>query len=181
MKIKKNKPLLAILLGMVVIIPVEIYTLVFKYFGIIDISAFEYTSLIVSREPIWELGFLTAPGIAGIATLILYYSSIILDIDFFPLKGAFVGSIAYSFIAIISLFTGFNMTTLGHFIHASSGFLGGLLAGFLVKKYLLNQDAIETNRSSDKPVKYRLVPTPSLRPKQEKRIKGRKLIKPKKL
>ena len=138
MKHKLNKPLVAIAIDMLVVLPLEIYTQLFKYFNLTKLSAFEYTSLIVTKEPNWWLGLMTGPGVAGMATLILYYTSLIWDTDYFPLKGAFIGAITYSFIAILkSLLTGFNLETTGHFVHASAGLIGGLLAGYLVKKYLL--------------------------------------------
>ncbi|MDW7674257.1 MAG: hypothetical protein SCK28_06975 [Bacillota bacterium] len=161
---KLNKPLIAILIGMILILPLEIYTQIFKYFGLTKVSAFEYTSMIVSREPNWWVGILTGPGVAGTATLLLYYSSIIWGTDYFPLKGAFVGAITYSFIAILkSLLTEFTMLTTGHFIHALGGTLGGFFSGYLLKRYLSDPIPIESH-SAKRKLRYQIAPVPALKP-----------------
>lgn len=180
MKIRKNKPLIAMLIGIFIVIPMEITTQIIKHFDFIKLSTFEYTSLIVSKDPSWIIGLMTGPGTGAVGALLLYYSSIILDTDYFPLKGAFIGSIIYSIIAILkTLLTGFVMETTGHLVHASGGFLGGLLGGYLIKKYLLSTESIEP-RSTKKQVLYRLVPAPSLKSVKRKE-KTKKLVKPKKL
>lgn len=182
MKTKLNKPLFAVVVGLAIILPMEFYSQFFKYLGLTNLSTFEYTSLIVSKEPNWWLGILTGPGTAATASLVLYYSAIIWDTDYFPFKGGFIGAITYSFIAILkNLVSEFKMETSGHFVHALGGMAVGMIAGYLMKKYILPNDGVNSDFKVFQQQKtYRIKTSPLFKPILHSRNMRRPHKKPKK-
>lgn len=139
MKKKLDKPLLAYLLGLPICIPLEIYTQIYKYLGLIEVSALEFSSLVVSIEPNWWIGLMTGPMVGGIITVITYYSTKIFGRDLLKVKSVIIGSFVYSWImSLRMLFTNYRIATITHFVLASAGILGGLMGGFLLEKYLLD-------------------------------------------
>ena len=178
---KYDKPLVAVLLAMSVGIPVEIYTQIFKYFGLNQLSSFELTSIMMYSKGSWWVGLLTLFGTAGIIGLLMYEMARKLGTDYFAIKCAFVGTVTYGLIATIYGTLGKNprfaeLTVSGHYVQASAGLLGGLVAGLLIKKFLFSDNKItETKRVR----RYNLVPSPAL--KKEQKDRKVRLIKPKKL
>lgn len=176
---KYDKPLLAYLIGMVLIIPLEIYTRIFKYFNLTHFSVMEYTSMIMVREPNWWIGMMSGPGVGGLAGITIYYSTKVLGADYLPIKGAIIGSITYGLIDVLMgvLTNNPNLShaDTGHFVHASAGILGGALAGTFIKKYLLQPKG----RTYAKKVRrYLVIPEPSLKKEPTKKVR---FVKPKKL
>lgn len=140
-----DKPLLAMLIGIIVIIPLEIMALFFKHLGWITITNGEACSIMFMPEGSWTLGLLALPLVGAIAILILYYLTKIIGTDYLPIKGTLVGMCAYSFIFTIfgTLADNHHMlqSTLGNYIFASSSGFGGFLAGILMKKYLFKESS----------------------------------------
>lgn len=177
---KYDKPLLAVLLGIIVMFPLEIYTQVFKYTGLAKLSAFELTSSLMVMKPNWWIGLMTGPAVGGLATLLIYYSTKRLGSDYLPIKGAGIGAINYGLIEVIMGIMGDNpavqQPTTGHFVHASGGLWAGAVAGFLVKRYLLKTDDVTTKIRIRR---FSIVPAPTL--KREHKKKRVRFVKPKKL
>ncbi len=139
---KYDKPFIAGLIGIAMSIPVEIYTQILKYFGLNQLSAFEMNSIITFTQGNWWIGLLAIPGVTFLGGLLVYEMGRYLGIDYLPLKGAFVGYITYGVTAAIFGNLGRSpiyeeLTVSGHYVHASAGFLAGLLGGYLIKKYVL--------------------------------------------
>lgn len=151
MKQKRDKFLLAFLIGVIVFIPLELYLLTLKYLGLTNVDSLEFTSLLVSPVPNGWLGILTGPAVAGLVVVFIYYSSLVIGKDYLIIKGAIIGAITQGIImSIRSLFSGYQMPTVSHFVHASASFVAGALAGFLVKKYLLNTEQEKGTRENTK-------------------------------
>lgn len=124
---KYDKPLLAGLITICIAILIEIYTQIFKYFGLNQLSAFEMCSIITWAKGSWWIGLLAIPGVALLAGLLIYEMGRKLGTDYLSLKSAFVGYISYGSIAGIFGNLGRSprfaeLTVSGHYVHASSGF-----------------------------------------------------------
>ncbi len=104
-----------------------------------------------------------------------------MGIDYLPFKGAAFGTVTYGLIAAIFGTLGRNprfaeLTVSGHYVQASVGFWGGLLAGFLLKKYVFNDNKVtETKRVR----RYAIAPVPAM--KREQKERKVRLVKPRKL
>ncbi len=55
---KYDKPLLAVMIGFLLAILLEIYTQIFKYFGLNQLSGFELTSIMMYKNGSWWIGLL---------------------------------------------------------------------------------------------------------------------------
>jgi len=124
-----DKPLLAMLIGVIVIIPLEIMGLFFRNIGWITITHGEACSMMFMPKGSWTLGLLALPSVGAIAILILYYLTKIIGTDYLPIKGMIIGMSAYSFVFTIfgTLARNHHMLqdTLGNYTFAlSSGFRG---------------------------------------------------------
>lgn len=142
-----DKPLFAMLIGMIVVIPIEIMALFFKRLGWITITNGEACSMIYMPQGSWILGLFALPMVGAFAIVFLYYLTKIIGTDYLSLKGMFIGMLAYSFIFAIFGTLAKNphmlQTTLGNYIFAGTSGCGGAFAGFLMKKYLFK----DSNRS----------------------------------
>jgi len=140
-----DKPLLAMLIGVIVIIPLEVIGLFFKRLGWITITHSEACSMMFMPEGSWTLGLLALSSVGAIAIFILYYFTKIIGTDYLPIKGAIVGMSAYSFIFTIfgTLADNYHMlqSALGNYIFAISSGFSGFLAGILMKKYLFKESS----------------------------------------
>lgn len=134
-----DKPLLAMFIGVIVIIPLEIMGLLFKHFGWITITHGEACSMMFMPEGSWTLGLLALPSVGSLAILILYYLTKLVGTDYLPIKGALIGMYTYSFVFTVfgTLANNQHMlqNTLGNYIFALSSGFAGFLAGILMKKY----------------------------------------------
>lgn len=142
-----DKPLLAMLIGMIVVIPIEIMALFFKRLGWITITNGEACSMIYMPQGSWILGLLALPMVGAFAAIFLYYLTKVIGTDYLPLKGMFIGMLAYSFIFAVfgTLARNSQMlqTALGNYIFAGTSGFAGAFAGYLMKKYLFK----DSNRS----------------------------------
>lgn len=169
---KYDKPLLAVLIGMAVMFPLELYSQIFKYLDLTKVSTFEFTSLISENKPSWWVGLLAGPGIGGLAVLFIYYSPKWFGKDYLPLKAAFSGLVTYGLIDVIMVHmatkTQFKLSSLEHYVHASSGALGGLMAGFLLNRFVFKNNKKKENGIK----KYTLVSEPLRKrdPKKKRHI-----------
>lgn len=176
---KYDKPLIAVLIAMSEAIPLEIYTQIFKYFGLNQLSAFELTSIMMYSKGSWWIGLLTLPGTGLLAGLLIYEMGRKLGTDYLAIKGALVGTVTYGMIAAIFGTLGRNprfaeLTVSGHFVQASTGLLGGFVAGLLVKKFLFSDGKVTEMKVIRR---YNFVPSPALK-KEKRKVR---LVKPKKL
>lgn len=177
---KHDKPLLAMLIGVIVVIPIEIMALIFKHFGWITITNGEACSMMFIPQGSWYLGLLALPSVGALAIFMLYQFTRIVGIDYLTIKGIVVGMVAYAFVFCIFGVLAHNnrmlQDTLGNFIIAGLAGFGGGLAGFLMKKYLFaDNEATQRKRGR----KYTVVPKPAM--KKEQQDRKVRLMKPKKL
>jgi hypothetical protein len=139
---KYDKPLSAVLIGMIVTIPVEIIDLFFKHLGWITITHSEACSMMFIPEGSWTLGLLALPLTAALAVFILYQLTRIIGNDYLPVKGLLIGMYTYAFVFTIfgTLVKNYHLlqNTLGSYVFALNSAFGGFLAGILMKKYLFN-------------------------------------------
>lgn len=156
-----DKPLLAMLIGVIVVVPLEIMALFFKRLGWITITNGEACSMMFMPEGSWLLGLIALPAVGAIAILLFYYLTKFIGTDYLPIKGMFVGMAAYSFVFTIfgTLAKNYHMlqSTLGNYIFTFTSGFGGFLAGVIMKKYLFNKPSrkIKTRRYSSVPLHTR--------------------------
>ncbi len=138
---KYDKPLLAILIGIIIVIPLEVLTQIFKSFNLTPFSIFELTSMMFIKPGNWFLGILSTTSLGALATVFLYYLTKRIGVDYLPIKGAIVGMITWALVIVIFSTLGKNpnmsQPVASHFFHAFGAALAGALAGFLMKRYLL--------------------------------------------
>ena len=138
---KHDKPLGAILIGIIVVIPLEIIALFFKQLGWVTITNAEACSMMFMPEGSWILGLFALPSVGALAIVVLYFLTKIIGTDYLPIKGMIVGMTAYAFVFVIfgTLAKNDHMlqSALGNYVIGLNSGLGGFLAGILMKKYLL--------------------------------------------
>ncbi|HPT86395.1 MAG TPA: hypothetical protein PL004_00910 [Bacillota bacterium] len=123
----------------------EGYTWIMKQLGFTNLTAFEALSMMWMKEPSWILGILAAFGFNYWLSLAIYYSARIWGTDYFPYKAMLLTMTAESI-----LFNTFGrladnplmiQSTAGNYVHASAAAIGGIVSGFLIRKYVLNSDS----------------------------------------
>ncbi len=142
---KYDKPLLAMLIGILGGIPVEIYTQLMKYFQLTTVSAAESISMMWMEEGSWLIGGLGVIGFGSWVGLIIYYGTKILGADYLIIKAIILTMTAESLLFNIFGTLGKNPYLIqdqsGNLVHASAAAIGGLSVGFLMKKYLVIETA----------------------------------------
>lgn len=142
---KYDKPLGALLIGIVVVIPLEIIALFFKHLGWITVTNGEACSMMFIPEGSWTLGLYALPSVGALAIVTLYYLTKIIGTDYLPIKGMFIGMLAYAFVFTIfgTLAKNYHLiqSALGNFVIGLNSGFGGFLAGILMKKYLFNESS----------------------------------------
>lgn len=142
---KYDKPIGAILIGAVVVIPLEIIALFFKHLGWITVTNGEACSMMFIPEGSWILGLFALPQVGAFATFTLYQLTKIIGTDYLPVKGIFIGWGAYAFVFMIfgTLAKNYNLiqSPLGNYVIALNSGFGGFLAGILMKKYLFEESS----------------------------------------
>ena len=172
-----NKPLIALLIGAFVLLPLEIYTQAMKYQGLTTISSFELTSMMFMREGSWIIGGLAGPAVGAFAVFVLYQLTKIIGSDYLPIKGTIIGMFTYATLVVIFATLGrnphMNQNVSGNLVHTSAAALGGLLAGILMRKYLLVERQVIIGANENHVFKQHiLVPGPAR--KQVQKQKGLK-------
>lgn len=141
--VKYDKSLHAILLSLVGWPMGETYTRIMKHFGLTTLSGLEALSLMWVKEPSWLLGILAALGFTAWLGLIIYHGTKILGIDQLPIKAMLITmtgeSLVFSVFGILGKNEQLIQNVSGNFVHASGAAFGGLVAGFLIKKYLFSE------------------------------------------
>ncbi len=137
---KNNKPLLAIFFTIIAEIPIELFTQLMKHFHLTNISGLEAMSMPWMPEGNWFLGILGGLGIGSWIGIIIYYSAKIWGTDYFPIKSLLLSMTTQALVFCIFGVLGRNLNLIqnasGNFVHAFASGFGGLLAGYLIKKYL---------------------------------------------
>ncbi|MDO0826092.1 hypothetical protein [Desulfosporosinus nitroreducens] len=137
---KLDKPLLAIAVGYIALIPAEIFTQIMKYYKFTSVSAFEAMSMLWTPEGSFLLGILAALGIASWGILIIYYSAKIWGTDYFPLKSMFlvmtIESLIFSIFGVLNKNPDLVQNISGNYVHAFGAAIGGLCVGLLLKRYV---------------------------------------------
>lgn len=137
---KTDKPLLAILLAMTAGPIIESSTILMKYLGLTNITAFESLSLAFQRDPNHILGIVGFFTIVVWYFLILYYSANFWGTAFFPLKGMLLAMTGESLLFNIFGVLGKNQVLIqnvsGNYVHSLAAATAGLWVGFLYQKYL---------------------------------------------
>lgn len=142
---KRDKPLGAVLIGIIIVIPLEIISLFFKHLGWTTVTNGESCSMMFIPEGSWTLGLLALPSVGALAIVILYYLTEIIGTDYLPIKGLIIGMVAKAFVFVIfgTLAKNYHLiqTPLGNYLIAFNSGFGGFLAGILMKKYLFNESS----------------------------------------
>lgn len=140
---KYDKPLLAILMSLIIVLPLEIYTEIMKFLNLTTVSYLEAVSMMYIKEGSLILGILSGLGFGSWATLLIYYSAWILGTDYFPLKAMLIAMTIQSLLFITFGTLGGNQNllqdVLGNFVHASAAAMAGLLTGYIQKKFLFDK------------------------------------------
>ena len=151
---KYDKPLLAFLIGTIIVIPIEITSLYAKHIGWTTVTNGEACSMMFIPQGSWRLGLLALPSVGGLAILILYYLTKIIGTDYLPLKGILIGMTTKSFVFVIfgTLAKNYHLiqNTTGNFFHSFNSGFAGFLAGILMKKYLFNESGHKIKNSKRK-------------------------------
>jgi hypothetical protein len=139
-----DKPLVAILIGILSTIPYEIFTRIILFFGIGKYSEYQLSSLVVTLDrPSAVMGFFVSSFLGGFSALIFYYALNKLGSDYLLIKGLFTGLIV--FLVLETIFTwlieGPKLIPLrpmsDYFIHMLGSSIFGSTMGILFKRYLL--------------------------------------------
>jgi hypothetical protein len=138
--VKTEKPLLAILLTFIPGPLLEGYSHLCKHFGLTNLSVFEAISLMWLKEPSIVLGLLGGLGVISWFALLMYYSVKVWGNDYFPIKTMLISMTLQSLIFNVFGVLGHNnkliQSVSGNYVHASAAAIGGLVSGFLMKRYL---------------------------------------------
>lgn len=119
---KQDKPLIAMMFGIVGGLPTEMFTQVMKRLGLTTVSTLEVMSMMRVKEGSWRLGILAAFGIGAWVGLAMYFSARVLGTTYFVVKAMLISMTVWSL-----LFNIFG--TLG----------GNPNVGLLIKRYLLSE------------------------------------------
>lgn len=141
---KYDKPLLAMFLPSISLLPVEIFTQIMKYFNLTTVSAAEAISMMWMPEGNWYVGIIGGLGIFFWFNLITYYSTKIWGTAYLPVKAMLIVLTIESLIFIIFGVLGKNPNLVqkasGNFVHTAAAAIGGLLLGFLLKRYVIDHN-----------------------------------------
>lgn len=133
------------LIGTVIVIPVEIISMFFKYMGWTTVTNGEACSMMFMPEGSWTLGILAILSVGAFVISILYYLTKLIGTDYLPNKGY-----VYLYAGIFFVFTIFGIlaknnpmtqSTSGNYLIAFNSGFGGILAGILMKKYLFSESS----------------------------------------
>ena len=140
---KHDKSLEAILIGIIIVIPLEIISLFFKHLGWITVTNGEACSMMFIPEGSWTLGLYALPSVGGLAIFMLYQLTKIIGTDYLPVKGFIVGMVAKAFVFTIFGVLAKNyhliQSPLGNYVIGLNSGFGGFLGGILMKKYLFDE------------------------------------------
>ena len=146
-----NKPLAAVLIGILSTIPYEIFTRLFLLFGIGKYSAYQLTSMIVTLDrPSAILGFFISSILGSCSTLLFYYALKKIGSDYLLIKSIITGFVVFIFLETIftSLIEGPGLIPLrpigDYYIHMFGSAIFGLTMGLLLKSYLLKQTTFKS-------------------------------------
>ena len=144
---KFDKPLFAILIGILSTIPYELFTRLLMYFGIGQYSIYYLASLIVTiNRPTLIIGFIVSSLIGGLIATVLYYALNKLGSDYLVFKGMVSGLLSWVIIEFL-----FSATIEGKFIpirtmndyysHLLGSIIFGAIMGFMFKSFLFKEHA----------------------------------------
>lgn len=140
---KYDKPILAIVFILPPLILAEIFLQVLKFFNFTTVSALEAMSMMWFPEGSLLLGVVAAFGIASWTALIIYYSPKIIGHDYFPFKSMLivmtVQSLIFSVYGVLGRNPNLTQNVSGNLTHSFAAAAGGLITGYLYKKYLYSQ------------------------------------------
>lgn len=140
MELKFDKPVVAMLLSIIGVIPAGIFTEIMIYFHFTTISAPKATSMMFIREGSMALGILSHIGYSAFLGLFLYYSPKLVGIDHYLIKAVFISMFAEAILFIVFGTLTRNeymiQDTTGNYIQASAAAIAGLVRGYLIKRYL---------------------------------------------
>ncbi|MHB8126125.1 MAG: hypothetical protein ACYDEJ_10875 [Desulfitobacteriaceae bacterium] len=147
-----DKPLTAVLIGILSTIPYEIFTRIFLLFGIGKYSAYQLSSIVVTLDrPSVIMGLFVSPILGGCSTLLFYYALKKLGSDYLLIKSTFTGLIV--FLVLETIFTwlieGPKLIPLrpmsDYYIHMFGSSIFGFTMGLLLKSYLLKEVTVKSN------------------------------------
>lgn len=138
-----DKPLMAFLIGVIICIPIELTSILFKRLGVTTVTNGEACSMMFIPQGSWTLGLLALPSVAGLAILVFYLLTPILGTTHLPIKGIIVGMTTKAFVFAIWGTLAKNhyliQNTSGNYFHSFNAGFAGFLAGILMQKYLFNE------------------------------------------
>lgn len=141
-KVKYDKPLMAMLFGIIPIPLLEGFTQLMKYLGVTKLSLLEMLSLMWVKEPTWLLGILAMLGVGSWIGLIIYQSGKLFGTDYFLLKAILIETTLALLLFEIFGTLGKNVLLIPNissfFVHVLSAMFGGASTGFLIKKLFVD-------------------------------------------
>ncbi|NLY91041.1 MAG: hypothetical protein GX081_05480 [Firmicutes bacterium] len=136
-----KKPFLLILYNLPGLPLAEGYTRLMKHLGFTNLTVLEALSLMWMEEPNWVLGILAFLGVSTWETLLVYYSTKFWGTDYLPLKGMLIvmtcQAIIFSLYGILGGQSQLAQSVTGNYVHASGAAFGGLLVGYILKKFIV--------------------------------------------
>lgn len=140
-RMRIKKPFLLILYQLPGLPLAEGYTRLMKHFGFTNLTALKAMSLMWMREPSWVLGILAFLGVSAWETLLVYYSTRFWGTDYLPLKGMLIlmtcQALIFSIYGILGGQGELVQGVSGNYVHASAAAFGGIIIGYLLKKFIL--------------------------------------------
>lgn len=141
-----DKPLVALLIGVLSAIPYEIFTRLLVFFGIGKYSVYQLSSLIVTiNRPTAFMGGVTASTVAGSIAVVFYYALKKLGWDYLIMKGLFAGLFSWVIMEAIYVWLIEGPKLIqprpisDYYLEMFGSALFGILLGLLFKKYLLKK------------------------------------------
>jgi hypothetical protein len=138
-----NKPLTAIMIGVLSTIPFEIILRIAKYLGYAKYSLYQLDSLVITgNRPTTLIGFIVSSMVAGFIAFVFYYSLEKVGTDYIIIKSVFVSILAWSILETV-LTLGFEGTKIpvrpisGYYSQFIGIIVFGIIMGLLFKRYLL--------------------------------------------
>lgn len=138
---KYDKPLLAMLFGVLAVLPFELVTLFGVYIGLVPYDIFSSNSTLFVVQPSEIVGAFTAPLTGGLAGLVIYYMTKFVGVDYLIIKGGVIGMFTWAILHSILKMSGADIimpySPSGNLIFAFGAAFAGAIMGYLIKKYLL--------------------------------------------
>ncbi len=140
-----DKPLVAILIGVICTIPYQLFTMVTNYLGLSKYTLYQLDSFVITgNRPVPVLGFVTSSIVAGFIALVLYYAINKVGSDYLILKSVFWSLFAWALLELVLTVTLEGKTfpyrpVSGYVAEFLGATVFGVVLGLAFKKYLIEK------------------------------------------